>query len=80
MIDYTIHYKNGTASEVSCAGKKDLINTHFNSDETQFKKEVKMISWSTGDMFISENVQQGMCHPVLATADTNPYGWRNEFN
>ncbi len=78
MREYQIYYKSGDAKEFSCEGRADLINKLFDGDEEKLIEEVKLLKWETSAMFFSEDPATGKVDSQITTADSNPYGWRNE--
>lgn len=78
MRDYQIFYKNGTAKNYQCEGKKDLIDQLFEGDEKQLIARVKLLKWESANMFYSEDPSEAKVDSQITTADANPYGWRNE--
>lgn len=78
MREYQIHYKNGETKDFNCEGRKDLIDRLFDGDEEKLKAQVQLLRWETSAMFFSEDPASGKVESQITTADSNPYGWRNE--
>ena len=75
---FIVVYKNGETKDLEAQNKADLIVEYFEGNEQKFKDEVKLIRWQQGTVSYSEDVEKGEMDESIATADTNPYGWRNE--
>ncbi len=75
---FIVVYKNGETKDLEAQNKADLLITHFEGNEQKFKDEVKLIRWQQGTVSYTEDVEKGEMDENIATADTNPYGWRNE--
>ncbi|WP_338762231.1 hypothetical protein WAF17_17210 [Bernardetia sp. ABR2-2B] len=75
---FIVVYKNGETKDLEAQNKADLIVTHFEGNRQKFKDEVKLIRWQQGTVSYTEDVENGEMDENIATADTNPYGWRNE--
>ena len=78
MRDYTINYKDGKTKEIEVVDKSELIEILFEGSEKKLKAEVKSLQWRTLTLFFVEDVATGDIQSQMVTADTNPYGWRNE--
>lgn len=76
MKEYTVIYKSGRTEEVAFRDRNALIRHHFKGDIRHFKKEVKLLKWSTLSMQYVENVEIGKINAEISTADVNPYSWR----
>lgn len=77
---FIVVYKNGETKDLEAQNRADLLITHFEGNEQKFKDEVKLLRWQQGTVSYTENVESGQMDESVATADTNPYGWRNEVN
>ncbi|PIY08722.1 MAG: hypothetical protein COZ18_10775 [Flexibacter sp. CG_4_10_14_3_um_filter_32_15] len=75
---FIVIYKNGKMKDLEAQNRTDLIITHFEGNEQKFKDEVKLLRWQQGTVSYTENIENGKTDENVATADTNPYGWRNE--
>jgi hypothetical protein len=75
---FIVVYKNGETKDLEAQNKADLIAAYFEGNEQKFKDEVKLLRWQQGTVNYTENVESGDMDKNIATADTNPYGWRNE--
>ena len=78
MRDYSVHYKNGEVTEVEVSGREELVKVLFNGSEAKLKDEVELLRWQSTTMVYTEDVATGKIDSEITTADTNPYGWRNE--
>ncbi|WP_338793034.1 hypothetical protein V9L05_11885 [Bernardetia sp. Wsw4-3y2] len=77
---FIVVYKNGETKDLEAQNKADLIVEYFEGNRQKFKDEVKLIRWQQGTVSYSEDIENGEIDENIATADTNPYGWRNEAN
>ena len=75
---FIVVYKNGETKELDAQNKADLILEYFDNNEQEFKNKVKLIRWQQDTVHYSENIENGETHESVQSADTNPYGWRNE--
>lgn len=78
MREYEVYYKDGTTINCNAADKKDLVNQLFNGEEKALINKVKLLKWSTGTMVYTQDPAEEKINAEITTADTNPYGWRNE--
>lgn len=77
---FIVIYRNGETKDVEAQNRADLIVQHFEGNEQKFKDEVKLIRWQQGNVHYSEDVENGKMDESIESADTNPYGWRNEVS
>ena len=77
-VTFIVVYKNGETKDLEAQSRADLIIQYFDGNEQRFKDEVKMLRWQQGTVSYTEDVEKGEMDEDVATADTNPYGWRNE--
>lgn len=75
---FTVVYKDDKAEELDAQNKADLILKYFDNNEQEFESKVKLIRWQQDTIHYSENIENGETSESVATADANPYGWRNE--
>ncbi|WP_291722268.1 hypothetical protein [Bernardetia sp.] len=75
---FIIVYKNGETKDLEAQNKADLIAEYFEGSKEKFENEVKLLRWQQGTVSYTEDVEHGKIDEHIASADTNPYGWRNE--
>ena len=75
---FIVVYKNGETKDLEAQNKADLIAEYFGGSEETFKEKVKLMRWQQGTVSYTEDVENNRIDENIATADTNPYGWRNE--
>ncbi len=78
MRDYEVFYKNGTVENCSAADHTELADKLFDGKEEELINQVKLLKWSTGAMIYTQDPAEDKINSEITTADTNPYGWRNE--
>jgi len=75
---FTVVYKDDKTEDLEAQNKADLILKYFDNEEQEFKNKVKLIRWQQDTTNYSENIENGQTEQSVESADTNPYGWRNE--
>ncbi|WP_375563059.1 hypothetical protein ACE193_11220 [Bernardetia sp. OM2101] len=75
---FIVVYKNGETKDLEAQNRADLIIKYFDGNEQKFKDEIKLLRWQQGTVSYTQNIENGKMDESVATADTNPYGWRNE--
>lgn len=78
MREYEVFYKDGTTVNCNAEDQKDLVRKLFAGDEQELINKVKLLKWSTGTMLYTQDPAEEKINSEITTADTNPYGWRNE--
>jgi len=77
MKEFRFVYKSKPAEDVAYPSRSVLIQEHFNGDDNRFSSEVEKLIWDELTMKCVYDVKSGKVFTDLATADINPYGWRN---
>lgn len=78
MREYTLIFKDGRSETVLCEGREALVNHLFDGDVAEYQRQVRRLRWASTTVQYVQDVASGKVHAQLATADVNPYGWRNE--